>query len=405
MPRALAVLALAGLASLLAAGPATAEPRLVYGSKSGAVEIPFELYGNHIYVRGRVNDSDSLWIVLDTGASGASMSASKAEALGLKIERGGESHGAGGVVQSGRVRSTTVRMPGLEFKDLPLGTLPLDQIAAQTGRPMDVILGYELLSRAVVEIDYAASVLRITDPAKFTPPAGATELKLTFKQNLPYVDATVEVPGRDPIDGTFVLDAGAATALSLGPDVVEREKLLTAVPKTLRTRNGGVGGAVENRLARLDRLRIGPYAIDKPLATLRLPGPGAISASGTTGNIGGDVLRRFDVTFDYGGQRMWLLPNDAISEPFEADMSGLVAQVLPDSTHAMKVLWLQDDSPAKTAGLAPDDIIEAIDGHSLAELAPVKVREMFRVPDQTHRLTVRRGTTRLEITLTTRRLI
>jgi hypothetical protein len=30
---------------------------------------------------------------------------------------------------------------------------------------------------------------------------------------------------------------------------------------------------------------------------------------------------------------------------------------------------------------------------------------MFRVPDQTHRLTVRRGTTRLEITLTTRRLI
>jgi len=44
------------------------------------------------------------------------------------------------------------------------------KLAAQTGRPMDVILGYSLLSRAVVEIDYAAlpaaadAVLDLTRP-------------------------------------------------------------------------------------------------------------------------------------------------------------------------------------------------------------------------------------------------
>ena len=37
---------------------------------SGGASMPFDLRGNHIYLRGRIGDSDSLWIVLDTGASG-----------------------------------------------------------------------------------------------------------------------------------------------------------------------------------------------------------------------------------------------------------------------------------------------------------------------------------------------
>jgi C-terminal processing protease CtpA/Prc len=71
----------------------------------------------------------------------------------------------------------------------------------------------------------------------------------------------------------------------------------------------------------------------------------------------------------------------------------------------MKVLWLQDDSPATAAGLAPDDVIEAVDGRSITAWTPVAVRELFRKPEQTYRLTVRRGSTRLELKLTTRRLI
>ena len=398
-------LALIGLLSLLPVGPAAAEPRLVFGSPSGVAEIPFQLYGNHIYVRGRVGDSDSLWIVLDTGASGASISASKASKLGLEVQSGGQAHGAGGVVESGTVRGATIRMPGLELQDQVLSTLPLDAIEVQTGRAMDVVVGHALFSRAVVEIDYAARLLRISDPGKFKPPSGATSLPLTFKQNLPYTKATIEVPGRKPIAGTFVLDSGAATALSLSPDLTEREKLLAAVPNTLRARAGGVGGQVETRIGRIDRLRLGPYAVERPVTTFRLPGPGGISSAGTAGNIGGDVLRRFDVTFHYGHQRMWLAPNAALGDPFEADMSGLVTQMLADSTHGMKVLWLQDGSPATEAGIAAGDVIEAVDGRSIAALTPVAVREMFRRPEQTYQLTVRRGDERREVKLTTRRLI
>src|SRR5262245_34038656 len=167
-------LSLFALAALLPTGPAAAEPHLVFGSPSGVAEIPFQLYGNHVYVRGRVGDSDSLWVVLDTGASGASISASKASALGLKVESVGRAGGAGGIVEAGLLRGITIRIPGLELKDQAMTTLPLDGIELQTGRPMDVIVGHALLSRAVVQIDYAAGVLRISDPASAKPPKDGT---------------------------------------------------------------------------------------------------------------------------------------------------------------------------------------------------------------------------------------
>ena len=397
--------ALVALAALTASGPAGAAPRLQFDSSIGVAEIPFQLYGNHIYIRGRVNDSDSLWIVLDTGASGASISESKARSLGLAIAPGGTSHGAGGTVESGIVDGVSIHMPGLELLDGSLSSLPLDGIAVQSGRPMDVIVGHDLLSRAVVEIDYAASRLRILDPSRFKSPDGVASLPLTFKRNLPYVKASFTLPGRKPVEGVFVLDAGAATALTLAPDMVEREHAIDAVPRTLRSRNGGVGGMVENRIGRIDRMKLGPYSIEAPIAVFRQPGPGAISAPGTAGNIGGEVLRRFTLTFDYRRERLWLVPNAALTDPFEADMTGLVTSPLPDSTRALKVLWLQDDSPATDSGIAPDDVIEAVGGTPVAEIPPPTLRDMFRQPGKTYRLTVLRGGERREVALTTRRLI
>ena len=404
------LLLLAWLA-LLPPERAAAEARLVFGS-SGVAEFPFDLHNNHINVRGRIGDSDSLWIVLDSGASGASVSASRARSLGLAIQGGGTAQGAGGSVESGRVPNATIRLPGLELVGQDLSSIPLDGVALQTGRPMDVIVGHALLDRAVVEIDYAARKVRVFDPSRPRPdsPAGhaapaSVTLPLAFHQDLPYVKATVELPGRSPIEGQFVLDTGAATAFSLAAEFVQDHHALDAVPRTIRTRMGGVGGMTENRVGRIDRLRLGALTIEKPVTVFRLPSPGRISAPGTAGNIGAEILRRFRVTFDYPRHRVTFEPNAAFTEPYEADMSGLVTQVLPDSARALQVMWTQDGSPAAEAGIAAGDVIEAVDGHPVAELEPPAIREMFRRPDSTYTLTVRRGSERREVKLTTRRLI
>jgi hypothetical protein len=50
-----------------------------------AARIPFELNDNHIFLQGRVNNSDPLWFVLDTGSCNyASCSSMRGKRSSLK---------------------------------------------------------------------------------------------------------------------------------------------------------------------------------------------------------------------------------------------------------------------------------------------------------------------------------
>src|SRR5437879_6130049 len=58
---------------------------LQFASGQSARRIPFELVGNHIYLRGSVNNSEPLWFLLDTGAAGSYLDVQRAKALGLGV--------------------------------------------------------------------------------------------------------------------------------------------------------------------------------------------------------------------------------------------------------------------------------------------------------------------------------
>ncbi|HYY43058.1 MAG TPA: retropepsin-like aspartic protease, partial [Pyrinomonadaceae bacterium] len=56
---------------------------LQFTSGQSASRIPFEFISNHIYVRARLNGSEPLWFLLDTGATASYFDAQRATALGL----------------------------------------------------------------------------------------------------------------------------------------------------------------------------------------------------------------------------------------------------------------------------------------------------------------------------------
>jgi len=111
------------------------------------------------------------------------------------------------------------------------------------------------------------------------------------------------------------------------------------------------------------------------------------------------------VTFDYPRQRMILEPNEHFAEAFEGDMSGIGMRLGPAESKAILVEWVEPGSPAAQAGLAPDDLIEAFDGAPVLSLGIPRMRELFRSEAKTYRLSVLRAGTRLEIPITTRRMI
>ena len=367
--------------------------------------IPFLFRNNHILLRAVVDDSDSLWFILDSGAGGNVVNASTAKRLGLTVTAGAQAHGAGGRVDAGILRGSRIRLPGLaDMGDSMMTTIDLDMLALRTGHPCDGIIGLPFWQSAVVEIDYARSELVLHDPRTWRAPEGLAALPLTFEQGHPYVEARATLPGGKELDGRFILDTGSVMALILDPPGDAADAALKQVPRTLTMVLGGVGGRRQSPAARIDKLEIGPFAVEKPVAVFRSEGPGGTNAPGTMGNIGADVLRRFKVTFDYTGKHLYLAKAAAFGEPFEADMSGLVLSAKDDGS-GIVVLLVQEDSPAKDAGVKEGDVLVSVDGKPVANAALVDLRADLRREGRTVKLALQRGNEVTERTLVTRRLL
>jgi hypothetical protein len=372
-------------------------------STARVTRIPFELNGNHIYIRGRVNNSQPLWFVLDTGAASSVINSSRARELGLEIREGFRAQGAGGLVESGQVSGVSINLGEVSLDNLTIGTIPLKSLEDSAGRRMDVILGYELFKSFVVEIDYETHQLSLHDRKNFVYAGTGEILPLTFAENHPYVRARITVPGREPIEGEFVIDLGSNFAVTLLPSFIKKHDILKTIPKTILSRGRGVGGEIPMPTGRIDKLEMGRFALENPVTVF--PPSGTFGREGKAGNIGSAVMRRFRLIFDYSRQRMILEPNKDFHDPFEFDMSGLALTTDSPAFTSMKVLRVIDASPAAEAGVKSGDEILAINNRPAAEFKIMNVRELLKQEGRSVQLRIKRNEEILSLAFKTRRLI
>ncbi|HYH86718.1 MAG TPA: aspartyl protease family protein [Pyrinomonadaceae bacterium] len=401
--RLLAALSLVML-SAVSRGQATKQETKVASPSSKVVaRIPFELNGNEIFLQLRVNGSRPLWFGLDTGAAGSVINTTTAEALGLKMEGSHQATGAGGQVPSSRVQGVTLDISSAQLKDLTVATIALTPIENAMGHTMDGILGYEFFRRFVVEIDYEKQMLNLHEPASFVYAGRGESLPLSFTHNHPYVRAKIAAPGREPVEGNFVLDTGSNFPLVLLKSFVNENRLADSSTKTLKIFGRGVGGEIMMPVGRTSRLILGSYTLENPVTSF--PQTGTFARPDAAGNIGGALLRRFKVTFDYSRSRMYVEPNKNFSEPFEYDMSGIQFVTDSPSFRVFRVNRVLANSPAEEVGLKQGDEIVTFEGRPASEFRLAALREMLRQPGIQYALKVRRGAETLSVALKTRRMI
>jgi hypothetical protein len=369
-----------------------------------AENIPFAHDGQHIRLRARVQGKDSLWIALDTGASGPLFDEARMRAVGLEPRGEHQLQGGGGPATGGSVENLRIELPGFEITGMTSATLDLTGLGAQAGRPLDGVLGQPVFDRCAVAIDYENRRLGIYDGKTYTYRGKGVILPLSFDHGLPYVTAKVTLPGRKPVQGKFVLDTGSSAYLIFTNGFVERERALETLERTVVSRAHGVGGMIENPVGRVARLELGPYTFEKPIGIF-LGAGGHAAAEEAIGNIGGGILGRFNIIFDYPRKRMILEPNSRFDRPFESDMSGLALASAPPDYRLVRVANVREDSPAAEAGLKTGDVVETIDGAPAGSIGLTTLKEWFKEDGRTFRLAVTRGGERLDFSLTTRRAI
>ncbi len=222
--------------------------------------------------------------------------------------------------------------------------IDLGALANVEGVDFDGLVGYEMFRRFGVTIDYAGHTLTLAEPAKFAPPAGASVVPFELSDTTPLVAGT--------LDGAPVrmsVDTGSRASLSMHSPFVREHDLVAqynAAPEAVV--GWGVGGPSRGRPARFGTLKLGDREINGVVGDLYTGDKGAFANPDMSGNLGGGVLRRFTVAFDYGAKRMYLAPNADFAKPDEFDRSGLF--LLGDGD-ALLVADVAPDSAAARAGL------------------------------------------------------
>ena len=286
------------------------EFRLARGQR--ALNIPFEITdGGHIFLRVRVNNSEPLWFGLDSGAEQTLISTRQAQALKLKLY--GEAQATGGgekTVDFSSAKNVSFDVSGLNFKLKEVGVLPLDFASPVAGTALAGILGYDFISRFVVEIDYPNKIINLYHPRSYRYRGRGDIVPIKMLDNNPYIAAKVRLPGLAPVSGMFLIDSGANTDIFFNSPFVEKHKLLTSSQETTEAQTEAIGGTNKIRIGYATGIQIGKAVILKPVAHFSLATQGTDASDIGAGFIGGKLLRQFKVVIiDQARHRLILEPS------------------------------------------------------------------------------------------------
>ncbi len=337
-----------------------------------AVTVPFQLFNNHIYVDVSINGSAPMPYIFDTGAVNI-LDRDLGRRLGIKDEGGLPTMGFGDKIEeTGLAKVKTVGVGGLVVPDQVFITQDSAGLVAIEGVPSGGLIGYEVVKRAVLTIDYAAHTMTFTKPDAFHPPANVAPIPFTFDNHTPMLPGTL-----DGATGQFQIDTGSRGALTVMGPFAQANHLMEKIhPKVSGTVGYGVGGPAKALLGRGGSLVLGPVTVHGPITEFAMNKSGGGNEQHTAGNIGGDILKRFTVTLDYGHQLAWLQPNAGNDSPEVFDRSGLWISRAPSGV--IEIADVTSGSPGAKLGLKAGDELLSIDGKSTTEIELPALREAFK---------------------------
>jgi predicted metalloprotease with PDZ domain len=150
---------------------------------------------------------------------------------------------------------------------------------------------------------------------------------------------------------------------------------------------------------------LGDVTVENPLTAFSTDKGGAGASEAFPNNVGGGILKRFVVTFDYDHNLMYLKP---IAEPVADldtfDRSGMwINQV----DGGFKIFDVTKGGPAEAAGLAKGDVIVAINGKPASSISLSDIRQQLRddAPGAVVNLTIKQESGSKKVAVTLRDLI
>ncbi|PIF01645.1 MAG: aspartate aminotransferase [Maribacter sp.] len=287
-------------------------------------------------------------------------------------------------------------------------------LSTSLGIPVHGIIGYDLFRDFVVDINYGSKTIKFYDPEQYVYRRSKREetLPLALHGKKAYLDADVGIGDSGSIPVHLLVDTGSTDAIWLFEDGeigIPTEHYDDYLGK-------GLNGDIFGKRTKVNNIRIGSFELYNAKAAF--PDTRSFMAiknlANRDGSVGGEVLKRFNIVFDYSRRRVTLRKNSMFKSPFHYNLSGItlqhdgvrmVSERISDGHGVVKtkegsfgnvqilfegqtrlslvpeivVSGIRAGSPAETAGLKEGDIILAVNGKSVHRY---KIQEIMQMLDE-----------------------
>jgi predicted aspartyl protease len=348
------------------------------------VQIPIQIQNNLVVVPIILNDVLPLKFIIDTGVRTAILTQKAfADILQLPYNRKYSIAGPGGekIVEAYVTTNVSLTLPGVTGRGHSILVLEEDYLELRNVLGTDVhgILGYELFSRFIVEIDYEKKVMTLTLPEKFKKRRKFDEIPMLIEDTKPFILTPLTIFGDNALTAKLLIDTGASHGLLLDPASDER----ICVPEnTVSAIIGrGIGGDITGRTGRIQELKLGHFAMQNVL--VNFPDPNSYidtlktTASFRHGTIGGEILSRFAVVFNYPQGLLYLKKNSDFKKKFYLNLSGINLSAKGASLNSFEVIEVRKLSPAERAGIKVGDELYSVKGLSTKDYRLNEVNAML----------------------------
>lgn len=268
-----------------------------------SITIPFELNNNHIYVKVRVNNSDTLTFIFDSGAgtSGLMIDSALASAIGLK-ETGKVTVGAtGGQGDFLITDSVSLTIDKLFIQKEKIAWLQFKEQEKEEGHKVDGILSYSFFKHFVFEIDYQKRLLTIGDPKFYDDKILPGKISMIDLDNnrMPVVKGILTTKNKKTIKTEFILDTGHDEYILIGKELIKKNKILNDTLKIQPERvNTGFLGQTIHKSAKITSFKIGTFTDTNPNTIFALDEDGYYATlDGVL--LGGKFFKNYKLILNY----------------------------------------------------------------------------------------------------------
>lgn len=326
------------------------------------ITLPIKVFHNLVLVSVQINNSFPLDFILDTGVQTTILTEPLlCDMLQVKPVRSLRLRGlgAGDTITAHLAADVRISLGQAQGLGMNLLVLPPNALSFSDffGLPVYGIIGYDLFRDFTVEINYSERWLRLHNKQIYKPPKKYKSANLIIQQTKPYLTTDIYTCDGQVFKQNLLLDTGSSQAIALNTN---------EVPQPLQTLEAflgkGLSGTVTGKIGRICRFQISDFTFHNIIAGF----PNAESLGQTnitwSGSIGGEILKRFRVVFDYSNEKIYFKPNNRLKSAFDYNMSGMELNSLPPDFQTIKINYVRPNSPADQAGLKVGDQVLDING-------------------------------------------